>query len=964
MESQPKRFAHTCRSCGGRYNVLIRVEVRRVHQASCPHCSEKNFFDNRDGRLAGPPKKKRRAAPARANSAGQPRSQTRAPNTGERKRPAAAAPSVSNSDAPVDFAPRLKQSGKREASSKRPAALSGGDASLRDFRELKPRPPSAPAGDRPMRRRVALLDRGPGRYLPDDWRDALAGLFARLPRDWNDALDSVRGRWGVLLLTGAACGMIGIGVGWISLQFPGIYLSEPAVTYLDRLQVLQPNRVLDRNGQLIAELFSERTGGLTVETLPRPLADTLIFTEDQSFYSHGGVHWPSIFRAFIANLFAGGYSQGGSTLTQQLARILLNDREKSIFRKLRETALAYELESQLTKDQILVGYMNHVYLGHGSLGFEPAARFYFEKAVEELTFEERLALVCLPSAPNRYSPLRNPDQLRNKMDAVYTRMLDDDFKKSGGLPAPEAYRVAATDMLRSLDKSPGESVFGNRVNEAPYVSEYIRQKLVQLLGKSYEYGQGIQIYTTIDRKLQLAADRQSREFVRQKAPAFPPVKMKDGKRVYTNSMRDKLLREYGRMAIGPELFGIPAPARVRARLQTASIGLETRTGRVVFMQGGADFTSGNQLNRALQMRRQTGSAVKPFVYSAGIESGQITAGTLLDDRPIFVSLNKIARNREKDYWLPGNYSGVFEGEILVRRALERSQNIPAIQVARRVGITRLGQQFRKFFFYRDSEFKRRFREDDTVAIGSLEMSPLELVTAFTAFGNGGVIRRPHLIRKIVNARGEELWSAGASYDEFALGVPVERRVLPGDVAEVMVSLLGSSAKFGGVAKGGFSSPHLIGKTGTSNEYRDAWFVGSTPDITTVVWMGFDQPAYSMPGGTGAGLAGPLWGRIMKAAPPIKQRYSFSPRAVKFQICKTTGRKPTEMCPTIVKEIFVKAHPPEDATEADRLPPGRQTGPDGRESNDPDALNQLQDGSNAGDLEDGSDFSVNSDSDFD
>lgn len=946
VEPQSKRFAHTCRACAGRYNVLIRIDIRRVHQAACPHCQEKNYFDNRDGRLASSPgAAARRATSPVSGAAPGPRAK------GARKRPS----SKPKLEAPVDYAAGINKS----APAARGGSSEAGGTGLRDFREMRRKPAlqvEPPPGNRPRRTRRDIFDGFVGRFLPDPLIDLIRSSPFSLPRDFGEVLDLLRGRWAALFVVGMACGMIGIGIGWISLQFPGLYLSESPDHYLQRLQVLRPNRVLDRNGALIAELFSERTGGLTVETLPVPLAQALVFTEDQNFYSHGAVHWPSIFRAFIANLLAGGYSQGGSTITQQLARILLNDREKSILRKLRETALAYELESSLTKDEILVGYMNHVYLGHGSMGFETAARFYFEKNIDQLTFEERLALVCLPSAPNRYSPLRNPDQLLQKMDAVYTRMQADEIKS---IPAPEQYRVAANSMLRSLDKSPGESVFGNRVNEAPYVSEYIRQKLVQLLGKSYEYGQGIQVYTTIDRRMQMAADRASREFVREKAPGFPPVKMKDGKVVGSSTIRDKMLREYGRMAIGPALFGIPAPARIRARLQTASIGLETRTGRVVFMQGGADFTSGNQLNRAIQMRRQTGSAIKPFVYSAGIESGQITAGTLLDDRPIFVSLNTIAKDREKDYWLPGNYSGVFEGEILVRRALERSQNIPAIQVARRVGISRLGDQFRKFFFYRKSEYERRFREDDTVAIGSLEMSPLELVTAFSAFGNNGVIRRPHLIRKIVNARGEELWSAGASYDEFRLGVPEQRKVLPGDVAEVMVSLLGSSAKFGGVARGGFSSPHLIGKTGTSNEYRDAWFVGSTPDITAAVWMGFDQPTYSMPGGTGAGLAGPLWGRILKSAPPIKERYKFSPRAVTVEICKSTGRKPADICPSKVKEIFANDHLPEGPTAEDRRPPGA-TGNEERET--PDAVDSSND---AGDAEvPSSDFSVNSDSDFD
>ena len=938
VEASPKRFAHTCRNCGGRYNVLIQVDILRVHQAACPHCGEKNFFDNRDGRLALP-------RPATA------------PNPA---RPAAAAQSAAVSAAAP---PRPQPARSPEPKAKSEPAPVGRVAPVRpdprttsvlhDYRAARPKP-TAPSPPRSKSKPgPKFLRRSPADWLPAGVNDFFDSLDFRWPRDLSGLRDLLRGRLGLLLIVGAGCGLLAIGLGWLSLQFPALYLSESTATYMQRLEASRPNKVLDRNGEVIGELFSDRSGSLTEKNFPRELATALVFTEDQNFYSHGGVHWPSVFRAFIANVFSWGYSQGGSTITQQLSRILLNDREKSIFRKLRELSLAYELESSLTKDQILLGYMNLVYLGHGSRGFETAARFYFEKSLKDLSFEERLALVCLPSAPERYSPLRNPDQLRRKMDAVYARMVD-----AGGAytPPPEdEYKVAANEMLRALDKSPGESVFGNRVNDAPYVSEYIRQKIVQILGPSYEYDQGLQVYTTIDRKIQLAADRASREFVREKSPGFPPVKMKDGKIIPGDDLRDQLLREYGQMAIGPALYGIPAPARIRARLQTASIGLETRTGGVVFMQGGADFTSGNQLNRAIQMRRQTGSAIKPFVYSAGIESGQVNTGTLLDDRPIFVSLQNIARDREKDYWLPGNYSGVFEGEIPLRRALERSQNIPAIRVARAVGLERLGEQFRKFFFYKDSEFANRFREDDTVAIGSLEMSPLELATAFTAFGNNGVIRRPFLIRKIVNAAGEELWSAGPSYDEFQLGVPEERKVLPGDVAEVMVSLLGSSAKFGGVSKGGFSSPQLIGKTGTSNEYRDAWFVGSTPDMTAAVWMGFDQPAYSMPGGTGAGLAGPLFGRIFKAAPAPRQSYEFSPRAITAEICKSTGRKPTTNCPVKVKEIFAANFPPDDALAEDSVRP--EPGKSGDASDDGPGTNSTTTNTKP-------DFSINSDSDFD
>ncbi len=926
VESQPTRFSHSCRDCGGRFNVLIQTGVHRVHQAACPHCGRKNFFDNRRGQLeraaqpVRPPESRAERVPDRSRPRSpEPSRAGSSPQTTPRK-PAAPRPTSFRTETNRDYA------GQRSPGSSQPAARRGnGRPTSQTERGLKilTRPPGSPKGWRDR------LDRGL-QSLPDfgDWRGTV-----------DYAGDLLRQRGLLLLIPAAALGFGMILLVFLSLQLPGLYLAHDTDFYMDRLEVVRPNRVLDRNGELLAELFSRRTGNLDETTIPETLATALVFTEDQNFYSHGGVHWPSIFRAFLANIFSGGYSQGGSTITQQLARILLDDREKSIFRKLKETSLAYHLEASLTKKQILAGYMNHVYLGHGARGFETAADFYFDKKVGDLTFEERLALVCLPSAPARYSPLRNPDRLRAKMDAVYERMIAAGLP---GVPEPTAYAKDADDMLRSLSGSPGGSVFGDRVNEAPYVAEYVRQEIKKLLGDEYEFGAGLNVRTTIDRKLQLAAVEESRKWIRTKAPAFPATRMKDGKRLPV-STEEKMLRDYGDMALGPALFGIPAPPESRPRLQTASVGIENKTGGILFLQGGAEFASGNQLNRAIQMRRQTGSAVKPFVYSAGIESGAVTAGTLLDDRPIFVSLKNIAHNQKKDYWLPGNYSGVFEGEILVRRALEKSQNIPAIRVADRTGLDRLGEQFRKFFFYKDAEYERRFRKDATVAIGSLEMSPLEIATAFTGFANNGVIRRPFLIQRIEDADGKTLWSPSQNHDEFSLGVPVERTVLPGDVSEIMVSLLRSSAKYGGV--GGLGGVDYIGKTGTSNEYRDAWFVGATPGVTAAVWLGFDEPAYSMPGGTGAGLAGPLWGRIMSKAPRLESSFRFSPNAVSMKICKTTGRKPGPNCPTVVTELFRPNFPPEDPEPATNASDDPETKPSNQDKPDP------------------ADWSINSDSDF-
>ena len=352
----------------------------------------------------------------------------------------------------------------------------------------------------------------------------------------------------------------------------------------------------------------------------------------------------------------------------------------------------------------------------------------------------------------------------------------------------------------------------------------------------------------------------------------------------------------------------PGPTRRKVTLQTASVGIKPGTGEILFLQGGTEFTAGNQLNRAIDMRRQTGSTMKPIVYSAAIESGILTAASPIKDEPIYARNVKRRRN-QKEFWLPGNYDGVYEGDIPVRRALAFSKNVAAIRTAKIIGLPRLSEQFRKFFFYDEHSFKRRFRFDFTVAIGSLEMSPLELASGFSAFGNNGVIKRPYLIRKISNRDGKVLYN-GSGRDEFKLRVPRERRVLPGDVAQVMSSILRDSGRQGGVRRGGFRGEY-IGKTGTTNDMKDAWFVGLIPGIVAAVWVGLDNPAYSISSsrGYGATVAGPLWGRIMARAGRRGGGFHFSPRAVSAIVCADTGLVPIPQCPRKKKEIFARNHVP-------------------------------------------------------
>lgn len=716
------------------------------------------------------------------------------------------------------------------------------------------------------------------------------------------SLSSRRGDRSRLLVLGGFIALIG------ALLYGSVVVVQLALfdpdPYISGMGSRSPDRIYDRNGQLISELFSLKTGNLKFEDIPKPMIDVLLFVEDEDFYSHGAIDFTATLRAVFINVTNAGFVQGASTITQQLSRILLDDREKTLTRKLKEASLAYALEARYTKNDILTGYFNNVYLGHGAYGFQTAADFYFRKTLVEINFTERLALASLPSAPERFSPLRNPEMLIRKMDHIYARMVEDGFP----VPAQSDYESQKLSSLMHLNRSPTETVFGTRTDHGPYVTEYIRGKLREILGDEAESQSGLRIETTIDIDLQKSAVKHSREFlaeIRKQHPYRRPEQNDE------SVLKERIRREYLLMALGGAVLGLPVPRTGNKRLETASIGLDPATGEILFMQGGSEFFPENQLNRSIQMRRQTGSAIKPIIYSAGAESGKVSPATPLEDSPLFFSGVKTADG--KDFWLPDNIDEDYEGIIPARIAMAKSRNIPAIRAAMMIGLDRVGEQFHKFFFHSDEAFARRFRAEQGVAIGILEMSPLEMASAFSAFANNGVIKRPYLIRRIISPTGKVLFD-GTGKDEFRMQMPAEVKAIDGDAAEVVASMMQDSAKYGGTGRGGFNSPLLLGKTGTTNKHRDAWFVGVLPHLSAAVWVGFDNHIVAMNKGTGAGVAGPLFGRIVsgsgKGSELAKGGYTFDPRARSVSVCADTGLLPNGFCPRKKSDLFAAAGVPD------------------------------------------------------
>ncbi|MCS7204439.1 MAG: transglycosylase domain-containing protein [Leptospiraceae bacterium] len=679
---------------------------------------------------------------------------------------------------------------------------------------------------------------------------------------------------------------VSIGIVFIS----GSMLFFSVDDYLLQIHESQSNVIYDRNGKVLSELFTIKTSTLKWHEVPKDFIEILLFVEDEDFFYHVGIDFSALFRAMYHNLISMRFVQGGSTITQQLARILLGEREKTVTRKLKEAFFALELERRFTKEEILLLYINQVYLGHGAYGFQNASRFYFQKDLENLNFTEKLALASLPSRPEFYSPLRNFQQLEEKMDTIFQRMRKEKFPYA---ISEEQYRAQKLTLRKILNRSPMETVFGTRDDHAPYVSEWVRTKIKSLLGEKYEFSGGLKVYTTIDGNLQIIVSRETKSHIEELRKYHPYKVSEDDVNTY-------LLKYYLQSALGGMFLGLPIPTIPQKELQAALIGMNPRTGEILFMQGGAEFSASNQFNRAIFMKRQTGSAIKPIVYSAGIEDGIFHPGTVFEDSPLYFSLNQI----QNEYWLPENIDESYEGKITLREALERSRNIPALIAGQRIGIERLGVQFEKFFFHTESEFQKRFRRELAISIGIIEMSPLEMMLAYSAFANNGVIPRPYLITRIEDKNGNVIYQ-GKEKDEFNTNMPAEKKVLSGDVAEVMISLLKTSAKKSGVNRGGFTSRRLAGKTGTTNQYRDAWFIGVLPDLVSAIWVGFDEPKVSMNKGTGATMAGPLFGKIIKN---VKDRYDqgdyfFDPRAVEVSICSNSGKLPNPYCQRVLKEIF-------------------------------------------------------------
>src|SRR5215831_12633349 len=576
--------------------------------------------------------------------------------------------------------------------------------------------------------------------------------------------------------------------------------SLPSLTALEKFEASEGTKVYDENDELITEFHVERRLFVPLAQIPKPLRDAIIATEDARFYSHFGVDPTGIGRAIYQNFRHGRIVEGGSTITQQLAKVLFLTPDKSLERKLKEAVLALELERRYSKDRILELYLNQIYFGHGAFGVEAAARTFFGKGVGQLSLSESALLAGLPKAPTTYSPFEHLDAAKRRRHTVLARMVET------GILKPEQAKRAGVAEVGLVPEE-------RRRTTGQYYLEYVQQLLEQEYGADIVFKGGLHVYTTLSPSMQLKAE----------------VGLREGLRAL----------ESRRAAMAAQGGGAP-PAVDRP--EGAILALEPQTGYIKAMVGGFDFFK-SEFNRAVQARRQPGSAFKPFVYIAALESG-LTPASVVDDSPIEYPAGKSGKP-----WKPDNYDRKFRGPITFQQALEESINVAAVKVQEQVGIRRTVDVARRL------GVESPLGENLSLALGTSDLTLLELTSAYGVLANQGTWMRPIAIRYVLDSQRRLLEE----------NTPQGKQVLAPEVAYVITHMLEGTIERGtGAAAKALGRP-AAAKTGTTNDYSNAWFVGYTPKLVTGVWVGYDRPRSLGRDETGSRVAVPIWTSFMASA---------------------------------------------------------------------------------------------------
>jgi penicillin-binding protein 1A len=685
--------------------------------------------------------------------------------------------------------------------------------------------------------------------------------------------------------------LMGVGLA-LAVAYPNL----PDVADLADYRPKLPLRVLTADGQLIGEFGEERRNLLSIKDIPDVMKNAVLAIEDSRFFEHSGVDYRGMLRAALANL-GQAKSQGASTITMQVARNVYLSAEKSYTRKIYEVLLTFKLEHLLTKEQILEIYMNQIFLGQRAYGFSTAAQTYFGKQLKDVTIAEAAMLAGLPKAPSAYNPISNPKRARTRQLYIIDRMLENGF-----ITADEAQQAKAEELkLRPMHVQ-------LKVH-AEYVAEMVRQAMVQQYGEE-AYTRGLVVTTSLKANEQEAAYRALRQgildYERRQAYRGPEqfINLPEDKAAQADAIDDALnerpdnddllsavvlsasprkvvaIRQDGDPfeitgeGLRPAASGLSERAAPNIRIrpgavirvvkgsnnswrisqlpevESAFVALDPRNGAIRALVGGFDFQK-NKFNHVTQAWRQPGSSFKPFVYSAALEKG-VTPATVVNDAPLFYS----AAETGGKPWEPKNYDGQFEGPMSVRRALARSKNMVSIRVLQLVGTQSAQEWVTRFGFEADKHPPYL-----TMALGAGAVTPLQMAAGYAVFANGGYRVAPSLITKVVEHKGRVLYESQSE-------APAEsQRAIEPRNAFVMSNLLQEITRSGTAARAQavLKRPDLYGKTGTTNDSMDAWFVGYQPTVVAAAWVGYDTPRNLGSRETGGGLSLPIWISYMTEA---------------------------------------------------------------------------------------------------
>ena len=694
-----------------------------------------------------------------------------------------------------------------------------------------------------------------------------------------------------LLVAATAVVVMGVGLA-LAVAYPNL----PDVADLADYRPKLPLRVLTEDGQLIGEFGEERRNLLKIQEIPDVMKNAVLAIEDSRFFEHSGVDYRGMLRAALANL-GQAKSQGASTITMQVARNVYLSAEKSYTRKIYEVLLTFKLEHLLSKEQILEIYMNQIFLGQRAYGFSTAALTYFGKPLKDVSIAEAAMLAGLPKAPSAYNPISNPKRARIRQLHIIDRMLDNGFITS------DQARDAKVEVLKLREVN-----LPNKIH-AEFAAEMVRQAMVAQYGDE-AYTRGLVVTTSIRANEQMSSYRALRkgilDYERRQVyrgpelfvnlPADPAARdeaidealnerpdnddLLSAVVVEASTRKVVAMRQDGDPieivgeGLRPAQSGLTERASPNLRIrpgavirviktdanawritqlpevEAAFVAIDPRNGAVRALVGGFDFQK-NKFNHVTQAWRQPGSSFKPFVYSAALEKG-VTPMTVVNDAPLFYS----AAETGGKAWEPKNYDGQFEGPMSIRRALAKSKNMVSIRVLQLVGaqsaqewVTRFGFEAAKHPPYL------------TMALGAGSVTPMQMAAGYAVFANGGYRVSPSLISRVVEQRGRVL------YEAPAVEPSESRRAIDARNAFLMSSLLQEITRSGTAARAQatLKRPDLYGKTGTTNDSVDAWFVGFQPTVVAAAWVGYDTPRNLGSRETGGGLSLPIWISYMSEA---------------------------------------------------------------------------------------------------